>query len=92
MEKKAFLFLDNAPSHRSSETLKSNDGTIKVMFLPPNTTAAIQPMDQSVLDPCKKLLAHIIIENESADKSVPETLNACNTKHVDCLGMEGSQP
>ncbi len=87
MEKKALLLLDNAPSHPSSETLKSDDGMIKAMFLPPNTTAAIQPMDQGVLDPCKrrykrKLLAHIVLENESEDKSVPEILKACNMKQV----------
>ncbi len=87
MEKKALLLLDNAPSHPSAETLQSDDRMIKTMFLPPNTTAAIQPMDQGVLDPCKrrykrKLLAHIILENESEDKSVPEILKACNMKQV----------
>ena len=87
LEKKALLLLDNAPSHPSSETLQSDDGKIKTMFLPPNTTATIQPMDQAVLDPCKhrykrKLLAHIILENESADKSVPEILKAITMKDV----------
>ena len=38
-------------------------------------------MDQAILDPCKrrykrKLLAQIILENESADKPVPEILKA----------------
>ena len=87
LEKKALLLLDNAPSHPSSETLRSDDGKIKTMFLPPNTTAAIQPMDQAVLDPCKrhykkKLLAHIILENESADRSVPDILKAITMKNV----------
>lgn len=87
IEKKALLLLDNAPSHPSAETLQSDDDKIRVMFLPPNTTAVIQPMDQGVLDPCKrrykrKLLAHIILENESQDKSVPEILKACNMKQV----------
>lgn len=83
IEKKALLLLDNAPSHPSAETLQSDDGKIEVMFLPPNTTAVMQPMDQGVLDPCKrrykrKLLAHIILENESQ----PEILKACNMKQV----------
>ena len=54
LEKKALLLLDNAPSHPSSATMQSDDGKIKAMFLPPNTTAAIQPMDQAILDPCKR--------------------------------------
>ena len=87
LEKKALLLLDNAPSHPSSEILQSDDCKIMTMFLPPNTTAAIQPMDQAVLDTCKrhykrKLLTHIILENESADKSVPEILKAITTKDV----------
>ena len=86
-EEKALLLLDNAPSHPSAEILQSDDGMIKTLFLPPNTTAAIQPMDQGVLDPCKrrykrKLLAHIILENESEDKPVPDILKAINMKHV----------
>ena len=86
-ETKALLLLDNAPSHPSSGTLQSDDGKIKTMFLPPNTTVAIQPMDQAILDPCKrrykrKLLAHIILENESADKPVPEILKAITMKDV----------
>ncbi len=45
------------------------------MFLPPNTTAVVQPMDLGVLDPCKrrhmrKLFEHIILKNESEKKSV----------------------
>ena len=62
-------------------------GKIKAMFLPPNTTFIIQPMDQAVLDPCKrrykrKLLLHIILEDESEDKSVPEILKSVTMKDV----------
>ena len=44
-------------------------------------------MDQAVLDLCKrrykrKLLAHIILENESTDKPVPEILKAITMKDV----------
>ena len=87
LEEKALLLLDNAPSHPSSTTLQSEDGKIKAMFLPPNTTAIIQLMDHGVLDPCKtrykrKLLAHITLENESEDKSVPDILKGLTMKDV----------
>lgn len=41
--------MDNAPSHPSAEQLKTSDGMIFVMFMPPNVTPLIQPMDQNVL-------------------------------------------
>jgi len=85
IEEKALLLLDNAPSHPSISSLQSDDGKIKVLFLPANTTSVIQPMDQGVLDPLKqrykrKLLSHIIIENESSDLSVPDLLKKVTIK------------
>ena len=61
--------------------------SVKTLFLPPNTTSIIQPMYQGVLDPMKKrykrkLLAHIIIENESSDLSVPDILRKVTMKDV----------
>ena len=50
LEEKVLLLLDNAPSHPSSASLQSEDGKIKTLFLPPNTTSIIQPIDQGVLD------------------------------------------
>ena len=87
IEEKALLLVDNAPSHPSSATLHSEDGRVKTLFLPPNTTSVIQPMDQGVLDPCKKrykrkLLSHIIMENESPHLSVPEILQKVTLKDV----------
>ena len=40
------LFVDNAPSHLD---LKFRNLTVK--YLPPNTTAKIQPMDQGIIQP-----------------------------------------
>ena len=87
MEQKALLLLDNAPSHPSSATLRSEDGKIKTLFLPPNTTSIIQPMDQAVLDPLNKrykrrLLHNLIIENELSELSVPEILKTITLKDV----------
>ena len=39
------LLIDNCPAHPHHENLKQ----IKSFFLPPNTTSAIQPMDQGVI-------------------------------------------
>ncbi|XP_003761942.1 tigger transposable element-derived protein 7 [Sarcophilus harrisii] len=52
---KAVLLLDNSPVHPSAESLISNDGRIKCIFFPPNTTSLIQPMNQGVILSCKRL-------------------------------------
>ncbi|XP_051823853.1 tigger transposable element-derived protein 7 [Antechinus flavipes] len=52
---KAVLLLDNSPAHPSAESLISNDGRIKCIFFPPNTTSLIQPMNQGVILSCKRL-------------------------------------
>ncbi|XP_025192185.1 jerky protein homolog-like [Melanaphis sacchari] len=41
----AVLLLDNCPDHPYADELRNEDGNIFAMFLPPNTTATIQPMD-----------------------------------------------
>lgn len=46
---KVLLLIDNAPVHPIEEALKSRDGNVVMMFLPPNTTSVIQPMDQGIL-------------------------------------------
>ncbi|XP_066259146.1 jerky protein homolog-like [Euwallacea similis] len=66
----ALLLLDNAPSHSNEEELKSEDGQIVTMFLPPNVTLRIQPMDQNVIRLTKlyyrnSLLADVIASNSN---------------------------
>jgi hypothetical protein len=53
-EEKVLLLVDNAPSHPSSSALCTEDGKTKTLFLSPNTTSVIQPMDRGVLEPMKK--------------------------------------
>ena len=43
------LLLDNAPSHPPEQQLRSRDGSIFVMYMPPNVTSLIQPMDQNII-------------------------------------------
>ena len=45
---KILMFLDNAPSHPQ---LKLDN--VKLVFLPPNTTSKIQPMDQGIIQTMK---------------------------------------
>ena len=51
---KAILLLDNAPAHPAINELIGLQGRIKVIYLPPNTTSLIQPMDQGVIEACKR--------------------------------------
>ena len=41
------LFVDNCLAHPHIQNLKS----VTLLFLPPNTTSKIQPMDQGILNP-----------------------------------------
>ncbi|GBM31826.1 Jerky -like [Araneus ventricosus] len=54
LTQKAVLLLDNASSHPDEGLLASDDGLITSKFLPPNVTAAIQPMDQGVISAMKR--------------------------------------
>ena len=46
IEFKILLLLDNCPGHPD---LNHIDPNVQVVFLPPNTTSIIQPMDQGVI-------------------------------------------
>lgn len=66
---KALLILDNAPSHPLVTELWSEDGQIQTIFLPPNVTALIQPIDQNEIRLTKlyyrtSLLSTIISSNQ----------------------------
>lgn len=66
---KAVLLLDNAPSHPPAEELKTVDGAIFVMYMPPNVTPLIQPMDQNILRLTKlyyrkSLLSSVVAKGE----------------------------
>lgn len=52
---RALLLLDNSPVHPSTESLTSEDGRIKCIFFPHNTSTLIQPMNQGVILSCKRL-------------------------------------
>uniref|UniRef100_A0A2A4K1H2 HTH CENPB-type domain-containing protein n=1 Tax=Heliothis virescens TaxID=7102 RepID=A0A2A4K1H2_HELVI len=80
---KALLVLDNAPGHPNEQELKSSDGNIQTIFLPPNCAPLLQPMDQNVIQKVKslykiQLLIHIISQNGD----ITQSLKGLNLKDV----------
>lgn len=75
---RALLLLDNSPVHPSAESLASDDGRIKCMFFPHNTSTLIQPMNQGVILSCKRLYRwkqleeSLVIFEESDDEQDKE--------------------
>ncbi|XP_058809944.1 jerky protein homolog-like [Phymastichus coffea] len=72
---KIFLLLDNAPSHPAAAELNYIAENVEVMFLPPNVTALIQPMDQGVIEKMKKmfrknLVKALVLEEATSGASV----------------------
>lgn len=73
---KVLLLLDNCSAHHVNAHLR----TVEVLFLPPNTTAKLQPVDQGVIANFKVRYRHRVIERllidirtaeNSADLKVP---------------------
>ena len=56
---KILLIVDNAPSHPDLSDLHPN---IKMIFLPPNTTSLLQPMDMGVISIVKTNFKHLLLE------------------------------
>lgn len=64
--RKIILFMDNAASHPHIEL-----SNVKIAFLPPNTTAACQPLDQGIIKNFKvkyrkRVLRHLIANMDNA--------------------------
>lgn len=75
---KAVLIMDNASSHPD---LSSDDGLIKVMFLPPRSTPLLQPMDIGIIRSFKSNY-NSAVSNNIANKVFDVDLKALNLKHV----------
>lgn len=78
----ALLIIDNAPSHYCYENnkLESDDGLIKVLYMPPNCTAIAQPMDQGVIYSTKskyrkKFALHFLRDNNCSYENKLKKLN-----------------
>ena len=75
---RALLLLDNAPAHPAADHLVAEDGRIRVLYLPPNTTALIQPMDQGVIVSakrgyCRRLLDDVLVTQLGDDEGEGDT-------------------
>ncbi len=85
-EPKALLLLDNDPSHSDEIRLVSKDKKITAMFLPANTTALIQPMDQGVLQAMKnrymKSLLRKLLMADKEGQSMTTFVKSINIKDV----------
>lgn len=68
---KALLILDNAPCHPSELELVSSDGKICVLYMPPNVTPIIQPMDQNVIRLTKLHYRSLLLSSIVAEDNVP---------------------
>ncbi|KAG8236432.1 hypothetical protein J437_LFUL016937 [Ladona fulva] len=86
LPQQALLLLDNCPGHPSAEELCTDDGEISAMFLSPNTTAPIQPMDQNVIQNFKlrylKLLFTSILNDPVHNQNLENALKKVNLKDV----------
>lgn len=81
---KAILTLDNAGSHPDEEELKC--GEIRALFLPPNVTSLIQPMDQGVFECLKKKyrrrLLQRLLQTTEGEGTIVEFLKNTTMKDV----------
>lgn len=79
---RSLLLLDNAPSHPSEEDLVKGD--IKAIFLPPNVTSLIQPMDQGVIEWLKRRYRRkyisSILEKSEEGCNIFEAMKSLNIK------------
>lgn len=71
MDAKAILLIDNCSAHSPIELLQTTDKKIVAMFLPPNVTAVVQPMDQNPIRITKlkyrSLLVSKILANQNME-------------------------
>lgn len=81
LPEKALLVLDNAPGHGPNDVLMSKDGRIKTLFMPPNCTPLLQPMDQNIIQMVKKRYKKkILLEAVSRNDDITATLKSINLK------------
>ncbi|KAK9721600.1 DDE superfamily endonuclease [Popillia japonica] len=82
-EPRALLLLDNCPAHPPADCLVSKDGKVKIMYLPKNITALIQPLDQGIIHAFKTNYRREMLKSLLAsDVEVSTFLKTMNFKDV----------
>ncbi|GFS37648.1 tigger transposable element-derived protein 1 [Nephila pilipes] len=90
---KCVILLDNGPSHPPGleDDLLDEFKFIKIVYLPPNTTSTLQPMDQQVISNFKKLFTkHLFKRSFEVTKNTNLTLREFGKNHyniVICLKL-----
>ena len=69
--RKALLLIDNCSAH--PDELSSRDGSVTCLFLPPNTTSLIQPMDQGVLQAMKNRYKRKLLQKVICSQDIDQT-------------------
>jgi hypothetical protein len=85
LDYKALLLMDNCPAHPLSESLKSEDGNILVVsiFLPKNTTALIQPLDEGIIRAFEAYYRQALLTAVvSSELQVPQFLKTIRLKYI----------
>lgn len=91
--RKVLLFIDNCPAH--PKVLVRNLQAVKLVYLPPNTTSKLQPMDQGVIKNLKhyyrKRAVSRIIRNIEANNPVND-MNLLDAIHILQKSWEDVKP
>ncbi|GBL92002.1 hypothetical protein AVEN_102565-1 [Araneus ventricosus] len=84
--------MDNAPAHPDVKTLKAKN--ITCIFMPPNTTAILQPTDQDVIESMKQhyrkqLLRKLLFKGgDDAEDAACSILESINAERLCLLGSQ----
>lgn len=81
LPKKALLIVDNASCHVLPRNYEDND--FRVLFMPPNATSLIQPLDQNVLRSTKLRYRHRLMnELLACSDDITTSIKNINLKHA----------
>ena len=72
--KKILLLVDNAPTYGKEYELPSFSN-IEIFYLPPNTTAYLQPLDQGIINFFKAKYRKLLVENRVEAYELSQQLN-----------------
>ncbi|GFT00658.1 jerky protein homolog-like [Trichonephila clavipes] len=83
LPQREILLIDKAPSHPGTEELSS--GEIKAIFLPPNVTPLLHPMDQGVLQKLKQIYRKQFLRTLIEDDTVSLVVKIKQTNMKDVV-------